>query len=62
MLTALIGPVVGLLDKFIPDADLKTKLAHQISSMAETHAAELAKGQLEANVVQAKHPSIFVSG
>ena len=30
--------------------------------MAETHAAELAKGQLEANVVQAKHPSIFVSG
>lgn len=62
MLTALIGPVVGLLDKFIPDADLKTKLAHQISSMAESHAAELAKGQLEANVVQAKHPSIFVSG
>jgi|TARA_R110000803_G_C11858679_1_gene306842 hypothetical protein len=62
LLTALIGPVVGLLDKFIPDADLKTKLAHQISSMAETHAAELAKGQLEANVVQAKHPSIFVSG
>jgi len=54
--------VVGLLDKFIPDADLKTKLAHQISSMAESHAAELAKGQLEANVVQAKHPSIFVSG
>lgn len=54
--------MVGLLDKFIPDADLKTKLAHQISSMAETHAAELAKGQLEANVVQAKHPSIFVSG
>jgi len=62
LLTALIGPVVGLLDKFIPDADLKTKLAHQISSMAESHAAELAKGQLEANVVQAKHPSIFVSG
>ena len=54
--------MVGLLDKFIPDADLKTKLAHQISSMAESHAAELAKGQLEANVVQAKHPSIFVSG
>ena len=30
MLQALIGPVTGLLDKFIPDADEKAKLAHEI--------------------------------
>ena len=62
MLTALIGPVAGLLDKFIPDADLKNKLAHQVATMAETHAQELAKGQLEINKVEASHKSIFVSG
>ena len=34
MLQALIGPVSGLLDKFIPDADQKAKLAHEIGTMA----------------------------
>ena len=28
MLQALIGPVTGLLDKFIPDADEKARIAH----------------------------------
>lgn len=62
MLTALIAPVVGLLDKFIPDADLKNKLAHQVATMAETHLQELNKAQIDANIAQAKNPSIFVSG
>ena len=62
MLTALIAPITGLLDKFIPDADLKNKLAFQVATMAETHAQELAKGQLEINKVEAQHKSIFVSG
>ena len=62
MLTALIAPITGLLDKFIPDVDLKNKLAHQVATMAETHAQELAKGQLEINKVEAQHKSIFVSG
>ena len=35
MLQALIGPVTGLLDKFIPDADQKAKLAHEIATMSE---------------------------
>jgi hypothetical protein len=30
MLQALIGPVTGLLDKFIPDADQKAKLAQPL--------------------------------
>ena len=35
MLDLLIGPVTGLLDKFIPDADEKAKLAHEIATMSE---------------------------
>ena len=62
MLTALIAPITGLLDKFIPDADLKNKLAFQVATMAETHAQELAKGQLEINKAEATHKSIFVAG
>ena len=62
MLTALIGPVSNLLGKFIEDKDKKNELAHQVATMAENHAQELAKGQIEANVAQAKHPSLFVAG
>ena len=47
MLQALIGPVTGLLDKFIPDADQKAKLAHEIATMSEKHAQELALAQIE---------------
>ena len=62
MLQALIGPVASLLDKFIEDKDQKAKLAHEISTMAERHALELAKGQLEINKVEAQHRSMFVAG
>ena len=47
MLQALIGPVTGLLDKFIPDADQKAKLAHDIATMSEKHAQELALAQID---------------
>jgi hypothetical protein len=62
MLEALIGPVAGLLDKFIEDKDQKNALAHEISTMAERHAQELAQGQLEVNKVEAAHKSLFVAG
>ena len=62
MLQALIGPVTGLLDKFIEDKDQKNALAHEITTMAERHAQELAKGQLEINKMEAQHRSIFVAG
>ena len=61
MIEALIGPVTGLLDKFIEDKDQKAKLAHEIGTMAERHAQELAKAQLEVNKVEASHASMFVS-
>lgn len=60
--TALIGPVAGLLDKFIEDKDQKNKLAHEIATMSEKHAQELAKGQLEVNKVEASHRSPLVAG
>lgn len=62
MLNALIGPVTGLLDKFIPDADEKARLAHEIATMSQKHAQELAKGQLEINKMEAAHKSMFVAG
>ena len=61
-LGSLVGPATGLLDKFIEDKDVKNKLAHDLSTMAERHAQELAKGQLEVNKVEAAHKSLFVAG
>ena len=62
MLDKLIGPVTGLLNKFIVDKDQASALAHEISTMAERHAQELAKGQLAVNKDEAAHKSLFVSG
>ena len=62
MLEALIGPVTGLLDKFIEDKDQKAKLAHDLATMAERHAQELVKGQIEINKAEAQHRSLFVAG
>ena len=59
---SLIGPVTGLLDKFIEDKDQKNALAHEISTMSEKHALELAKGQMEINKVEAASSNLFVSG
>tara|TARA_B100000989_G_scaffold40057_1_gene25442 strand:+ start:812 stop:1186 length:375 start_codon:yes stop_codon:yes gene_type:complete len=54
MFQALIGPVTGLLDKFIEDKDQKNKLAHDIATMSERHAQELAKQQIQVNKEEAK--------
>lgn len=62
MIDKLIGPVTGLLDKFIEDKDQKARLAHDLATMADQHAQELAKGQLAINLAESKHKSLFVSG
>lgn len=62
MLQALIGPVTGLLDKFIEDKDAKAKLAHEIATMAEKHAHEANMAQVQVNQAEAQHRSIFVAG
>lgn len=62
MLQQLIGPVTGLLDKFIEDKDKKNAIAFELSTMAERHAQDLAKAQIEVNKAEAQHNSLFVSG
>lgn len=62
MLDLLIGPITGILDKFIPDADERNRLAHEIATLSERHAHELAKSQLEVNKAEAAHKSLFVAG
>ena len=61
MIQALIGPVTGLLDKFIQDKDLKAKLAHDIATMAEKHAHENALAQIEINKIEAASSDFFKS-
>lgn len=62
ILNALIGPVTGLLDKFIEDKDQKSALAHEIATMSQKYAQESVLAQLEVNKVEAAHKSLFVAG
>ena len=62
MLSSLIGPVSAVLDKAIPDKDLREKLAHEIATMAERHSHEQVKAQLEINKTEAAHRNLFVAG
>src|SRR5210317_588249 len=62
MLQALIAPVTGLLDKFIPDADEKAKLAHEIATMSQRHAQDLALAQIQVNAAEAASGSTFKGG
>ena len=62
MLTTLVGPVTGLLDKFIEDKDQKAKLAHDIATMGEKHAQQIALAQIEVNKAEAASGSFFKGG
>ena len=62
MLQALIGPVSDILDKFIEDKDQKAALAHEIATMSERHAQELALAQIEVNKAEAGSSSVFKGG
>ena len=62
MIGQLIGPVTGLLDKFIEDKDQKAQLAHELATMADRHAQELAVAQIEVNKAEAASGSIFKGG
>jgi len=62
MIDKLIGPVSSLLDKFIPDADQKAKLAHEIATMSQRHAQELALAQINVNAAEAASGSLFKGG
>jgi|TARA_R110000822_G_scaffold308674_1_gene436946 hypothetical protein len=55
---SVIGVAGKVLDKFVEDKDLKTKLEAELKSQV----ISLDLAQAQANIEQAKHPSLFVSG
>jgi hypothetical protein len=62
MIAKLIEPVTGLLDKFIEDKDQKAQLAHELATMADRHAQDLALAQIEVNKAEAASGSVFKGG
>ena len=58
----VLGSVVGVagkvLDKFVEDKDLRTKLSHEL----QTQLVSLDLAQAQANVEAAKSSSVFVAG
>ena len=62
VLTSLVGPVTGLLDKFIEDKDQKAALAHEIATMGEKHAQQALLAQLEINKAEVASGSLFKGG
>ena len=62
IIASLIGPVTGLLDKFIEDKDTKNALAHEIATLSQKQAQEAMIAQLEVNKAEAAHKSLFVAG
>ena len=62
IVASLIGPVTGLLDKFIEDKDQKNALAHEIATMSDKAAADNALAQIELNKAEAQSGSLFIGG
>tara|TARA_R100000935_G_C2697155_1_gene108828 strand:+ start:119 stop:499 length:381 start_codon:yes stop_codon:yes gene_type:complete len=58
MLDKLIGPVTGILDKFVEDKDLRAQLQHEMDM--QLHNANLA--QIEVNKAEAASSSLFKGG
>ena len=55
---SVVGVAGKVLDKFVEDKDLKTKLEAELKQQM----ISLDLAQTQANIEQAKHPSIFVAG
>jgi len=62
LITSLIGPVTGILDRVIQDKDQKAQLAHEIATMSDTHAQQALLSQLEINKAEAASGSLFKGG
>jgi hypothetical protein len=53
MIDKLIEPVSNILGKFIQDKDQRAALAHEIATMSERHAQEIALAQISVNKAEA---------
>lgn len=58
LVDSVVGVAGKVLDKFVADKDLKEKLNAEL----KTQMISLDLAQAQANIEQAKHPSVFVSG
>jgi hypothetical protein len=58
IIDSIIGVAGKVLDKFVEDKDLRVKLESELTSQL----ISLDMAQAQANIEQAKHPSVFVSG
>ena len=47
LLSGIIGPVTNIIEKVVADKDEAARIAHEISTMADRHAQELAVDQVE---------------
>jgi hypothetical protein len=62
LVTSLIGPVTGILDKVIEDKDQKAKLAHELATMADKLSHEQNLAQIAVNKEEAASGSLFKGG
>lgn len=62
LLGTLVKPVTDIIEKVVPDKDQAAQLAHEIATMAETHAQEIALAQIEVNKAEANTGSLFIGG
>ena len=53
MIDKLIEPVSDILGKFIQDKDKRAAVAHEIATMSERHAQEIALAQISVNKAEA---------
>jgi len=54
LISGLVGPVTGILDKVIEDKDQKARLAHEIATLAERQSHEVIMSQIEVLKADAK--------
>ena len=62
LLSSLIEPVTGIIDKVVADKDQAAKLAHEIATMSEKHAQQALLAQLEINKAEASSGAVFKGG
>jgi len=60
--TALIGPITGLISEFITDKDKAAELAYKVATRAEENAHTIKLAQIDVNKTEAAHKSLFVAG
>jgi len=62
ILDSLINPIATILDKVIVDKDERLRLSHEIATLAERQAHEIALARIEVNKTEAQSASNFRAG